>query len=380
MSEPAASPAESKPLPERIMSVDALRGFDMFWITGGKDMVVALLILVFGTLPAWLVFQLEHVPWTGFVAWDMIMPLFLFIVGTSIPFAFRQRILSGKGGPKIYLKIIRRVLILWGLGMIAQGHLLGAIKALNPSMLHFYSNTLQAIAAGYLVASVAVLNLPRWGQIITTIFLLLFYWILLAFVPFPGHAAGTLEPQANIALWVDETILGRFRDGTTYTWILSSIGFAATVMLGVHSGQILQMDRPQKNRLVWLIGMGLSCLAAGWLWSYSLPFIKHIWTSSMVLWAAGWSFLLLALFFYAIDMKGFKKWAFPFVVVGMNAIVAYMGAPVVLRLLDSGVGQLFGGDLKGIGPILEAIFATLSYAVVWAGLYLMYRKRWFVKI
>ncbi|HPO14572.1 MAG TPA: DUF5009 domain-containing protein [Candidatus Hydrogenedentes bacterium] len=380
MSEPAAPPPEPKPLPERIMSVDALRGFDMFWITGGKDMVVALLALFLGTLPPWLEFQLEHVPWEGFVAWDMIMPLFLFIVGTSIPFAFRQRMLSGKGGPKIYLKIIRRVLILWVLGMIAQGHLLGSIKALDPSMLHFYSNTLQSIAAGYLVASLVVLNLPRWGQIVTTIVLLASYWLLLVLVPFPGHAAGVLEPHANIAMWVDETILGRFRDGTPYTWILSSLGFAATVMLGVHSGQILQMERPQKTRLLWLMGMALGCLAVGWLWSYSLPFIKHIWTSSMVLWAAGWSFLLLAFFYYVIDMKGFKKWAFPFMVVGMNAIAAYMGAPVILRLLESGLGLLCGGDLKGIGHILEAIFATLSYAVVWAGLYLMYRKRWFVKI
>ncbi len=371
------NPAETKPLPERIMSVDALRGFDMFWITGGKDLFAAVVVLLLGAMPPWLDFQLEHVPWEGFVAWDMIMPLFLFIVGTSMPFAFRQRIISGKGGLKIYLKIFRRVLILWVFGMIAQGHLLGSIWARDPSYLHFYSNTLQAIASGYLVASLVLLNFPRWAQITTTALLLVSYWLLLVLVPVPGHGAGILEPHVNLAMWIDEAILGRFRDGTTYTWILSSLGFAGTVMLGVHSGQILQMERPQKTRLLWLLSMGVACLITGWVWSYWLPLIKHIWTSSMALWAAGWSFLLLALFYFAIDMKGYKKWAFPFVVVGMNAIVAYMGGEFIVKIMND---LLHACKIENLSPVLEALWAAVVYAVVWGSLYLLYRKRWFLKI
>ncbi len=361
----------AKPLPERIMSIDVLRGFDMFWIANGKSLFVALVLIVCGgTVPGWLDYHLEHPEWNGFSAWDMIMPLFLFIVGASMPFAFQRRKESGKGGARLYLKILRRVAILWVLGMIAQGHLL----TFDISKLHFYSNTLQSIASGYLVASLVLLHLPLAGQIAVTAFLLLFYGLLMMFVPVPGHGAWLLTPDANLAMWVDKAVLGRFRDGTHYTWVLSSLGFSATVLLGVHAGQILLSPRTQMRKLYWLIGLGLACLAAGRVWGIWLPIIKHIWTSSMALWAAGWSFLLLAAFYAVVDMMGFRKWAFFFMIIGMNSIVAYM-VPELINL------NMFAGFLgaKTTG-VLELALDMLSFVILWLVLYFMYRKRLFVRI
>ena len=360
---------------ERIMSVDALRGFDMFWIANGKEVIVALIALFIYPLPHWLDVQLEHIEWAGFSAWDMIMPLFLFIAGTSMPFSFSRRIEGARGGKALYLRIARRLALLWILGMFAQGHLGEAILTGHFSKLHFYSNTLQSIAAGYLVASIALLNFPVAGQIGTLAVMLIGYCLLMTFVPFHGHPAGTLEPHANLAMYIDETLLGRFRDGTPYTWILSSMGFAGSVLLGVMSGHILRAKRSQKTRLAGLLAMGAGCLALGWVWSYWFPIIKHIWTSSMVLWAAGWSYLLLAFFYAVIDMAGFRKWAFPFVVIGMNAIVAYVGAPIIGGLLEP--DKAFRGALGS--PI--AVWQTFAVFIVpWLILLLLYRKKVFVRV
>ena len=362
------------PAPVRIMSVDALRGFDMFWIAGGQGLVLTFLALFMGTLPDGLKAQFDHVEWAGFAAWDLIMPLFLFIVGTSMPFAFSARLEAGQSRRKIYLKILRRFVLLWVFGMLVQGHLLD----FDLSKLHFYSNTLQSIAAGYVVAALLLLHTGLAVQIGVTAALLLLYAVLLAFVPFPGHAAGTLEPHANLALYLDEMILGRFRDGTTYAWILGTLGFIASTMLGVFSGYVVKAARPHGWKLGWLIGLGAGCLALGWLWSYWIPIIKHLWTSSMVLWAAGWCYLLLALFYAVIDVLGWRKLAFPFVVIGMNAIAAYMGTHLIpfneiSSALASGLAkQLFAGG--------AFVLAAVNFGIVWSILYYMYRNKTFLKV
>lgn len=307
----------------RVIAIDALRGFDMFWIVGGKGLALATAGLVWATPPPWLERQFEHVPWEGFTAWDLIMPLFLFVVGAAMPFSFARRIEGGESRSQLYWKVLRRTVILFVLGMVVQGNLLD----FDLSTLHVYCNTLQAIAAGYFVAGVLLLNVGIATQLMVTVALLVGYWLLLRFVPFHGHPAGTLEPNANMALAVDELLLGRFRDGTTYTWILSSMTFAASVLLGVMSGHTLRAAWHNQQKLLALVAAGLTCLATGWAWAEwgGFPIIKHIWTSSMTLWAAGWSFLLLAAFYWAIDLCGWRRWAFPFVVIGMNAITIYVG-------------------------------------------------------
>jgi len=358
-----------------MMSIDALRGFDMFWICGGGGLVASAAALLChpNPVPWWLGYHMEHVEWTGFVAWDLIMPLFLFLSGVSIPFAYSQRLGETHDYKKIYRRMARRFVLLWILGMIAQGNLLN-----NPANLHVFSNTLQSIAVGYVIASVAFLHLSLRRQIGLCIGLLTAYWAIMMFVPGPGFPAGWLEPHQNLALWVDEAIMGRFRDGTPYAWILPGLGFGASVLLGSFAGQVLRVKSwTPGRRIAVLCALGAGCLLCGFLWSFHFPIIKHLWTSSMVLWAAGWSYLLLALFYLAIDVWGFRKLAFPLVVIGANAIVAYM-LPHIKEFDEIVIwvarlnGQLSVGQKFAV--------AVIAFGMLWILLYILYRKKIFVKV
>jgi predicted acyltransferase len=360
----------------RIVSIDAVRGFDMFWIIGGRELALAVVSVIPGPIAQGLDHQLEHVEWEGFTAWDLIMPLFLFIVGTAMPFSFASRLDAGATKSQLYAKMLRRVVVLFILGMMVQGNLL----EFDLSTLHLYANTLQAIAVGYLIAGVVMLNAGVLGQLVFTAIMLVGYWLLLTRVPFGIHPAGTLLPNANVAMAVDEFVLGRFRDGTTYTWILSGMTFAASVLLGVQSGHVLQSRLSAAVKFILLTVIGLLCLAGGWAWAEQLgfPIIKHIWTSSMVLWAAGWSFLLLAVFYLLIDVLRWSRWALAFVVIGANAITMYVAYHFVpFREIAEGlVGGLARHMYRG-GPILIELTAVL---LIWLAAWHMYRQRIFVRV
>lgn len=354
----------------RMLSVDALRGFDMFWIMQGKEVIVSFIILILGSVPPWLQYQLSHPEWEGFSAWDMIMPLFLFITGITIPFSMNKYIQGQGSHKKFYIRLIRRVILLWILGMIAQGNLL----SFDINKLHLFSNTLQAIAVGYLIASLVFLYVPLRFHIFVTFALLIIYWVWMMFIPLPGVGIGILQPEQNWAMYIDELILGRFRDGTHYTWILSGLGFGATVMLGTHAGYILRIFQSRWKTFWAMIGAGIICLLLGWLWSFHFPIIKHIWSSSMVLWAGGWSFLLLALFYLIMEIGGLTTWAFPFMVIGSNAIIAYMGAPFIEEAFHWVIGNR-------LPPwVLQHIIPALVLFITWSILYLLYRKKWFLRV
>ena len=358
---------------QRLASIDALRGFDMFWIMGGGPFVQGFLRIFANPLPPWLDRQFDHVEWEGFVGWDLIMPLFLFVVGVSLPFSIGKRIAIGETRGQIYRKVATRSLILWILGMIAQGHLL----AFDSHNLQFYSNTLQAIAAGYIIASIALVEFNIRKQAILTVALLIAYALCLFLIPVPGIGAGHLNPSDNIAIYVDKAILGRFQDGTTYSWILTSLGFGATVLMGVLAGHLLRSGLHSTRKAQYLAGAGVACLAAGWLCSFVLPIIKHIWTGSMILWSGGLSLLLLALFYWLIDVKGYRRWAFPFIVIGANAIVAYMADLFPWKEIST---ILFGGLAGHLGQVGNALIAFGAFFVLWCCLYYMYRNRTFIRI
>ena len=359
----------------RLMSVDALRGFDMLWIINGDaPLVFALAKATENEFLNNLLIQFDHVRWVGFRAWDLVMPLFLFVVGVVMPFSFNSRLERGQSKAELWRHIIKRVLILWVLGMIAQGNLL----EYNMETLQLYSNTLQSIAAGYLIASVFILYLNISWQMVATAVLLLGFWVLMTIVPVPGHGAGMVTEEGNLAIYIDNIVLGRFSDGYTYTWVLSSLGFGGTVMLGAMGGHLLRSKRRDAVKVLGLLAAGVGCLVVGELWGLLFPIIKHIWTSSMVLYAAGWSFLLLAIFYLVIDVWGFKKWAFFFVVIGMNAIAVYMAVHVFNFKL---VGDVFVGGLESwCGNWYGFVREVAALAVVWLILYWMYRKRTFIKI
>jgi len=358
----------------RVVSIDALRGFDMFWIIGGGTIFRSLHEIFDNPTTQWINRQLSHVRWEGFRPWDLIMPLFLFVVGVVMPFSLNKRLERGDSKRQLYFHIIRRVVILFVLGIVAQGRLL----TYDLSKLRIYSNTLQAIAAGYLISAIVLLNLRLVWQIVTTVALLLLFWALMMLVPVPDYGAGVLTPEGNLAIYIDKLILGLFQDGTSYSWILSSVTFSGTVMLGVFAGHVLRSQKTSRAKVLWLAGMGVGSLALGYIWSIWFPIIKHLWTSSFVLYSAGWCYLLLAFFYLVIDVWGFKKWAFGFVVIGMNAIAVYMAT----RVFDfRRIGDIFVGGLdKWCGQWNGFIQAVAGFAVVWLILWWMYRKRSFIKI
>jgi predicted acyltransferase len=360
----------------RVMSIDALRGFDMFWIIGGGAIFASLNEVCDCPATAWIKTQLTHVKWEGFRFEDLIMPLFLFIVGVVMPYSFQKRTDSGDSKKKLYLHVVRRTIILFVLGMIAQGNLL----EYDLSKLHIYSNTLQAIAAGYLIAAILILNLRLNWQIGVTAALLLLFWALIALVPVPNYGAGVLTPDENFAIYVDRLILGPFIDGTNppYTWILSGMTFACTVMLGVMAGRLLRSGKSDKEKVLWLFGAGFACLVLGLIWNLAFPIIKHLWTSSFVLYSGGFCFLLLALFYLVIDVWGLKKWSYGFVVIGANAIAVYMATHLISF---RNIGEVFVGGLeKYTGNGYALIQAVAGFVVVWLILWWMYRKKTFIKI
>lgn len=360
-------------VPKRLLSVDALRGFDMLWIIGGGDVLVS---LAKGYPSAFTNTVAEHFDhqWGQFHFYDLIMPLFLFIVGVVMPVAFKSRLAKGDTKKQIYTHVLKRVLKLYILGLVASGHLL----QLDINTLHLWTDTLHAIAVGYLVGSVLILELPVKGQVLVTAFLLLLYWAAMALIPIPGVAAGIYEPDTNLALYIDDRVLGRFQEGQGWTYILTNMTFVCSVMLGVFAGQILLSIKSEKAKAGLLALIGLACVVAGKIWGLWFPIIHHLWTSSLVLFAGGLSFLLMALFYLVIDVWGYKKWAFPLVVIGVNAIAVYVATHLFDFALVGNV--LVGGLSKWLGAWNTLVQELAALSIVWLILYWMYRKKTFIKV
>jgi predicted acyltransferase len=366
-------PPSSAPPGQRLVSLDALRGFTMFWIVGGVELLMAAIACLSPSLADAIEPHTLHAKWEGFVAWDLIGPMFLFVVGAAIPFALGKHLDDGQPLRPLYGRIGRRVAVLWLLGMIAQGSLL----KYDWNSLELYSNTLQAIAIGYLFTSLAVVHLRMRGQIALFLALIVAYWALLVYVPFGGYPAGTFDREANLAFYVDSAILGHFRRDHHFTWILSSLGFIATVLLGAMAGQLLRARLPAGRKLAVLTAIGLACMAGGWLWSYALPINRHVWTSSLVLWAGGWSFLLLALFYAVIDVAGIKRWSFFFVVLGANALLAYVVSEVFGRTMSDVLVTNLANQWSP--PYDELLRAVTEVGLLWLLLWYLYRQRTFLR-
>lgn len=210
--------------------------------------------------------------------------------------------------------------------MVVQGNLL----SFEPSKMSLYCNTLQAIASGYLIAAICLLHLSIRWQVVVTGLLLVVYWLVMKFVPFSDPVvgsctAGMLEPGRNLALLLDKYLMGDWQDKTNYAWILAQFGFGAMTMLGLLGGQILKGVQGHGKKLAWLLGAGAGCLILGYVWSLDFPIIKHLFTSSMVLWAAGWCYFLLALFYLLTDVLKLNWLTFFFSVIGSNAISCTCG-------------------------------------------------------
>ncbi len=365
--------AQERSSATRLTSLDALRGFDMFWIIGGGE-------LVRGLAKGWntpvlnaFVPQLEHVRWQGLHCWDLIWPLFMFIVGAAIPFSMERRRAAGATNRDLFVHALWRSVILFAIGTMTQGNLL----EWNLSVFRPCYSVLHGIAAGYLIAVIVVLAVRGRGRVVVLAGFLMVYWALLVLVPVPGVGRGVLTPNGNLATFVDRAILGRFHYGEN-TWFLSYPAFASSVLLGVLAGQCLASAKPPKTKIRLLLIAGAVCIAQGLLWSIEFPIIKLLWTSSFVLVSGGISFLALAVFYGIIDVLGYKRWAFFFVVIGMNSLAVY----VATMLFDFRmVADVFVGKLLPRLGRWDLFTQTLvTEAIIWSLLFWMYRKKSLVRL
>jgi predicted acyltransferase len=309
--------------------------------------------------------------------YDLIMPLFIFIVGVSMTFSFAKRIEEGESYWKIYGKIFKRFILLILLGMFCRDGMDGLLMHFDFQHIRITGNTLQFIACAYLIGAVSLLHLPKWGQLILVFVLLLGYCLLMLYVPIPGHNSGILTPDLNLARYVDSIILGRLNGFPLAPTILSSMALGATLLMGIMAGHILHLGESSRKKVQYLVLAGLLSLFLGWLWSFWFIMVKWIWTSSYALWMGGWSFLLLAFFYGLIDILKFRKWSFPFVVIGSNAILAYL---VVQIYGDSLSNPLFGGMARQAGVAGDIIIALSQFGILWILLWYLYRKHTFLKV
>lgn len=371
----------------RLESLDVLRGFDLFCLVVLEMVLHPLAHAIDAPWFNSFMWGFTHVEWEGFSSWDLVMPLFLFMAGVSMPFAL-SRYKSMPDKQTVYRRIGKRVLLLWIFGMMCQGNLLG----LDPEKLYLYSNTLQSIAMGYLIAAMLFLHVRKTVQVGFAVGLLLIYWAAMAFISVDGYGGGVYTPDGNLAEWIDQIVLGRFRDGATvvngqvvfadwyrYTWILSSLNFGVTVLTGLFAGYILKdKSYSQSLKLRLLFGIGTALVVVGWFWGIWLPVIKKLWTSSMVLVSSGYCFLLMGMFYYWIDCKGHRKYLTWLKVYGMNSIVAYMLTNVIsFRCVGE---SLFFGTQQYLGNYYPVLIAICNVSVIYVLLYWLYKRGIFLKV
>ena len=358
--------------PNRLASLDALRGFDMFWIMGGDSLAVALAAATGWPVLRWWAIQVEHVEWHGFHFYDMVFPLFLFISGISFPLSLRSR----SGDRKALVRhIIRRGLLLVLLGIIYNN----AIR-FNFSEMRFPS-VLGRIGLAWMFAALLWMQLKTNMRIPAITAILLIYWMLLETFHVPGHSPYSME--GSLAGIIDRWLL----PGKLYLGIHDPEGLIgvlpamATALLGMMTGEaVMHTNKAKYNQLsLKLMVIGLALFVLGWLWNYLMPVNKNLWTSSFVLVAGGLSMSLFAVFFWVIDAQQRQKWSFPFRVIGMNAIAIYLGQ----RLFDLSktADFLFGGISALAGPGWKNVLDAGFYALTcWLILYFLYRKKIFFKV
>lgn len=404
MSRPSDSPA-----PSRLVSLDALRGFDMIWILGGDSLAYALNKTGSVGITKFLGEQLEHVEWAGFRFYDLIFPLFVFIVGVSLVLSL-SRIIQEHGRGEALSRVFKRSALLFVVALFYSG----GFSTFWPDIRLL--GVLNRIALCYFFASLIYCFVPVRGIIAMAAGLLVGYWALMSFVPFPdirpvdasgelisarltatnvaqlnfestNQLRGVFEPGLNLANYVD----ARYLPGKKWdkTWdpegLLSTLPAIGTCLLGVLAGLFLKNPRVEdRKKVAGLLGAGAASLVLGFAWSSQFPIIKKIWTSSFVLVAGGYSAILLAAFYYIIDIRKLQGWAQPFVWIGMNPITLYLAENIVgFRKVAS---RILGGDIKaffdstitpGFGDLVLSLGEIgLAIFVAWW----LYRRKIFLRL
>jgi len=361
--------------PERLASLDAFRGFIMLWIIGGEGLMVGLAALGHNRVIDSVVYELSHTPWQGLRFYDCIWPSFMLMVGVSVPLSFAKRSLTQTYHQQL-AHAVKRAIVLFLLGSLRESVLLGW-----PYLIEL-SSALQPIAVAYLVAVLVVRKSWRF-QALLGAGILTGYALVLALIPAPGISAGSYEYNHNLVHWVDITLLGQAHwDHWPYAqegWgtVLSMIPTISTTLLGLLIGELLMSARSKQSKTRIIGAISLVCLAVGYAISPVVPVVMKMWTTSYGLISAGWACLMLLFFYWLIDIREYRKWSFPFVIIGMNAIFIYMFTSLIH--LDAIVG-VFTKDLAGWLPKAGLLFQQVAVLVVeWLILFWMYRRNVFVK-
>lgn len=334
---------------------------------------------------------LLHAEWHGWTPTDLIFPFFLFIVGVSITLAFSTRKLEQTPSKDLYRKIARRTFLLFALGLFLSGFPFYDLTSIR------IPGVLQRIAVCYFFASLIFLHGSVKTQAAWAFGFLLVYWAAMAWFPVPGVGAGSYEKGANFSAWIDQLFLNGHMWSQTKTWdpegIFSTLPAISTTLFGVLTGQLLRHNMAAMKKVWLMLIYALAAIAIGSVWHYVLPINKSLWTSSYALFMSGMALAVLALSYYLIDIKGWRKGTQPFCVYGMNAITVFVASGIVGRLLylvkwQSGDAVITLKDWlvnSFFVPWLSPLNASLAYALCFVflsylAMYYLYKKQIFIKV
>lgn len=364
---------------QRLQSIDALRGFDMLFILGLASLISAICGLFPNGDGCWLDLQMSHVHWEGLRHHDTIFPLFLFISGITFPFSYAKQVASGAGKGRVYGKIFKRALFLILLGILYNG-----LYSFKPSEIRFAS-VLGRIGVAWMFAAIIFINTKKIStRLVIIVTVLVGYWAALRFIPVPDAPAGAgpFSFEGNLCGYVDRKLLPgvKFNGSMDPEGLLSTVPAVITALIGMLTGQFVREGKMSGGRKVLcMFGVAALMTVIGLVWSRWFPIIKALWTSTFVLVVGGYSLAMFALFYWLIDVKGWRKWAFPLIVVGMNPITLYVGT----RIVNVGaIASFFGTALAAMLPEAwgSVLMAALYLAIVWLIAYFLYRKKIFLKV
>jgi predicted acyltransferase len=364
---------------KRLYSLDALRGFDMFWIMGGAGIFTGLAALVNWAPLNWWAGQLEHVQWHGFKFYDIIFPLFLYIAGISFPYSLSKRTELHESRKTIYRHIIFRGLILVFLGIIYNNAVRFNFDELR------YGSVLGRIGLAWMFATIIYMNTNLTFRLVWFWSILIGYWLLLLF--FPAHDLGSTDPfsqTGNLASYIDRLIMpGKLYLGNhDPEGIFSTIPAVATALLGMFTGDFMRskyLSGNQVRKAIFMILVAALLMVLGKIWDLFFPINKNIWSSSFVCFAGGLSLMLFTIFYLIIDVWNFKKWAFFFVIIGLNPITIYLANRIINFRHASDF--LFGGFTRILPESWGGLIGGIGLTTVgWLFLYFLYKRKIFLKV
>jgi predicted acyltransferase len=368
--EQATSPSlrmDISPGTKRLSSLDAFRGWTMFWIVGGSALVAGLQALNANRVINGLVYELNHSDWQGLRFYDLIWPSFMLMTGMSLPFSYAKRSLT-QTHRQILMRVLRRFLVLFLLGSLRE-----SIHFNRPYLIEL-SSALQPIAVAYLAAFLIVRRSWRF-QAAVGAGILVFYALLLAFVPAPGVPAGSYDRNANLVLWTDLVTVGRVLPEHWGT-VICTLPTISTTIVGMLLGELLMTNRSTASKMKTIGLVGLSGVVLGWALNPVIPIVMKIWTTSYGLASAGFACLMFLVFYWLIDVRGYRKLAFPFLVIGTNAVAIYMSESIIPW---SRTVAIFTHPLAGtLGPFTPLFHAIAVLTAEWLVLYWMYKRKIFL--